>query len=77
MHLKNFIIKKNFFGDFAPCSVALPGYFCPAPACQKFRLQLGQFLPFNKEKFNDFHGFQQIFMFFKDINDNQKLLKSK
>jgi Fe-S cluster assembly iron-binding protein IscA len=39
----------------------------PAPACQKFRLrlQLGPFAPYNEEKFNDFHGFKQNFMFLK------------
>jgi hypothetical protein len=47
-------------------SVPEPVHFCaaPAPACQKFRLQLGLFSPYNIEKFNDFHCLKNKFMFF-------------
>jgi hypothetical protein len=46
-------------------SVAEPSHFCPAPAPAE-----------KKEKFNDFHVFQKIFMFFKyiPVNDHQKVL---
>jgi hypothetical protein len=51
-------------------SIAELVHFCaapvPAPACQKFRLQLGTFSPYNKKKkFNDFHGFKKFSPFNK------------
>jgi hypothetical protein len=47
-------------------SVAELVHFCavPSPACQKFRLQLGPFFPYKKEKFMDFHDISKKFHVF-------------